>query len=296
LDRSKLTTASIGQSAFFIPIVTPSALGSEHCKYEFDAFLKRESALCRDNLVFPILYVRVPGLEDRQQRNENELFQIIHAHHYLNWTALRLRDPASTEAAQEIEEFCRNICDALRQPWVSPQERQRQEETKAQLRLEEARQRRVAAAEGERQAQERRDQEAQARDNAERERRAREAEKRRRAEEKEQQKQAEAEAMHAARPAQREPDEGRHPSRRVLLIGAGVFAVGAGLLFWVMSGPGPIQPPSASIAAPPQDVAADPPRNILRPTPRLGKTLSPQDCPSGKIEVDLFGRNYCTRN
>src|SRR5215813_9758495 len=30
---------AVAESVFFIPIVTPSAVSSEHCKYEFDAFL-----------------------------------------------------------------------------------------------------------------------------------------------------------------------------------------------------------------------------------------------------------------
>jgi hypothetical protein len=114
---------AIAESVFFIPIVTPSAVGSEHCKYEFDAFRSRESALGRDNLIFPILYVRVPDLEDRRQREENELLKTIHARQYLNWTALRLRDPSSADVAEKVELFCRNISNALRQQWIAPQQR-----------------------------------------------------------------------------------------------------------------------------------------------------------------------------
>jgi len=53
---------AIAESAFFIPIVTPSAVNSPYCRMEFEAFLDRESELSRDDLVFPILYIRVPGL------------------------------------------------------------------------------------------------------------------------------------------------------------------------------------------------------------------------------------------
>jgi hypothetical protein len=121
-------TKAITESTFFIPIVTPSAVGSPHCHHEFDFFLKREKALGRQNLVFPILYIRVPGLDDEQQRRENEVLKIIFARQYVDWQKLRLRDLASTDVAERIEQFCRNIVDALRQPWVTPAEPQRREE------------------------------------------------------------------------------------------------------------------------------------------------------------------------
>lgn len=53
LWESEITKA-IEQSAFFIPIITPRAVASKNCKFEFDFFLARQSALGRDDLVFPI--------------------------------------------------------------------------------------------------------------------------------------------------------------------------------------------------------------------------------------------------
>jgi hypothetical protein len=152
---------AIAESAFFIPIVTPSAVGSAHCKYEFDSFLKREKALGRQNLVFPILYIRVPGLEDERERQENEVFKIICARQYVDWQKLRLRDWTSTEVAERIEQFGRNVVDALRQPWVTPEERQRRDQAEARRKAEEEQRqqeegrRRQTAAEAERQRLER---------------------------------------------------------------------------------------------------------------------------------------------
>jgi len=34
--------SAIAESVFFIPIITPTAVKSYHCKFEFDAFLARE--------------------------------------------------------------------------------------------------------------------------------------------------------------------------------------------------------------------------------------------------------------
>src|SRR5262249_35085787 len=55
---------AIAQSAFFIPIITPTAVASPYCKVELGSFLSREAALGRDDLVFPILYIDVPALQD----------------------------------------------------------------------------------------------------------------------------------------------------------------------------------------------------------------------------------------
>src|SRR6516164_9602576 len=55
LWESEIKNAA-GQSVFFIPIITPTVVRSPHCRFELDAFLTREAALGRDDLVFPILY------------------------------------------------------------------------------------------------------------------------------------------------------------------------------------------------------------------------------------------------
>jgi hypothetical protein len=57
---TEITTA-IEEAVFFIPIVTPRAVQSPYCKSEFESFLARERAIARNDLVFPILYLPVPG-------------------------------------------------------------------------------------------------------------------------------------------------------------------------------------------------------------------------------------------
>src|SRR5580704_3321369 len=52
--------AAIAQAVFFIPIVTPTSVRSDFCRFEFDAFLARERMFGRSDLIFPILYIRVP--------------------------------------------------------------------------------------------------------------------------------------------------------------------------------------------------------------------------------------------
>jgi TIR domain-containing protein/PAN domain-containing protein len=122
-DRIK---TAIAELAFFIPIITPTAVRSYHCKFEFDAFLVREKEFGRSNLVFPILYIPVPALMDDRWRRD-PLLSIIGSRQYEEWQNLRHLDPSSTEVALRVEKFCANICKALQQPWLSQQERQEAE-------------------------------------------------------------------------------------------------------------------------------------------------------------------------
>jgi TIR domain len=166
----------ISESAFFIPIITPTAVKSRFCKFDFETFLAREKELGRSNLVFPILYIPVPALADDGWR-QDPLLEIIGSRQYEQWQNLRHLDPSSTEVALRVEKFCENICKALLQPWLSPQERQ---EAEARQRTEEERRREEKLQE-------------EARQKAEEERRRQEAEAKRRAK-KEAETQARAEA------------------------------------------------------------------------------------------------------
>ena len=105
---------AIGESVFFIPIVTPSAVHSGHCRFEFDAFLRREAELGRSDLVFPVLYVTVEELEHEDQWRRDDVLRTIGSRQYLDWRPLRHLDPSSTEVGQKIEQFCRSVAQALR--------------------------------------------------------------------------------------------------------------------------------------------------------------------------------------
>jgi hypothetical protein len=147
--------SAIAEAVFFVPIVTPSAVGSKHCRLEFTSFLKREEELGRSNLIFPLLYVRVPALEHEEQWRDDAVLGTIGARQYLDWQDFRHRDPREPEVARRIELFCRNIVEALRQPWFSMEERRTAEAARArQADEDEAIRRRQAEAARERSRQE----------------------------------------------------------------------------------------------------------------------------------------------
>ncbi len=122
---------AVDQAVFFIPIVTPRAVNSKYCKFEFGAFLAREKELGRNDLVFPILYISVPALENEAKWRGDPVLSTIALRQYVDWRALRHLDLQTTAVREQIERLCSKIVEALNQPWASPEERLRETEAKA---------------------------------------------------------------------------------------------------------------------------------------------------------------------
>ena len=145
LWESEIKNAA-AQSVFFVPIITPTVVASPYCRFELESFLAREAALGRNDLVFPILYIDVPGLEDAAAERNDPVLSLIAKRQYVDWRKLRHRDVGTTDASEAIERFCTHIRNALRRAWVSPEERKQQEEAAGQRLAETERQRREVEA------------------------------------------------------------------------------------------------------------------------------------------------------
>jgi hypothetical protein len=127
---------AVAQSVFFIPIITPTVVASPYCRLEIDTFLAREAALGRNDLVFPILYIHVPALEDSVRRSNDPVLALIAKRQYFDWREFRHLDSNATEAKRAVERFCGHIRDALQRSWISPEERAAEENTAALRRAE----------------------------------------------------------------------------------------------------------------------------------------------------------------
>jgi formylglycine-generating enzyme required for sulfatase activity len=122
---------AVGQSVFFIPVITPTVVRSPYCKFELESFVGREVTLGRADLVFPILYIDVPELEDHARRQNDRVLSLIARRQYRDWRDFRYLDVHSAELRREVGRFCTDIRNALRRPWISPEEREREQEAAA---------------------------------------------------------------------------------------------------------------------------------------------------------------------
>jgi formylglycine-generating enzyme required for sulfatase activity len=253
-----------GQAVFFIPIITPTVVASPYCRFELEAFLAREAELGRDDLVFPILYIDVPALEDNVRRQNDPVLSLIAKRQYVDWRKLRHREVRTTDASEAVERFCGHIRDALQRPWLSPEERTAQEKAATLQRAEDERKRLDAEAR-------RQEQEARKREQADEERREREAAAEQQRVEAERQRAAEqrrrdeAEQLRQLRRSQARPLW--PPPRPALVAGsllgvAALVAVGA----WLAIAPPTLTPPPAQVTPAPAPVA---------PTQVIDTPLSP---------------------
>jgi formylglycine-generating enzyme required for sulfatase activity len=135
---------AIEESVFFIPIVTPRAVGSPYCKSEFESFLAREQALGRNDLVFPILYIPVPALRDEVKWRNDRVLTIVAQRQFVDWRSFRYDDVNATAFGREIGRFCENIVETLHETWSSPDKR-RDLEDEARRRTEDEAQERERA-------------------------------------------------------------------------------------------------------------------------------------------------------
>jgi TIR domain len=110
---------AIDESFFLIPIVTPSLLQSEWCCQEITLFRHREAnALRRADLVIPILYMRIDGLDPLKPEDchDPEVFRFLRSRHWIDFSTLRHKNPESEEVASRIEAIADAIYLALRRP------------------------------------------------------------------------------------------------------------------------------------------------------------------------------------
>jgi hypothetical protein len=202
--KEKLKEA-VSESVFFIQMVTPSAVNSHFCRFEFESFIEREKELGRTDLVFPILYVSVPEL-DAKPAITDPVISILKDRQREDWRPIRHYDVNSRQVKQTVEQFCSTISRKLRLPWISPEERQAIEEQK---RAEE--QRGIQEAEAKRQAEDvERQRAAEVKRRAEQEQREREAEAKKQIQE----ERAGKEAERLEQRLQREQEETERQERR----------------------------------------------------------------------------------
>jgi hypothetical protein len=121
---------AVEEAVFFLPIVTPRAVKSPHCRFEFESFLARERGLKRDDLIFPILYISVPALDDEGIWRDDPVLSVIGKRQYVDWRPFRHLATDWPAAALSIERLCSKIVQTLRD--TSPKDRPRHEETATQ--------------------------------------------------------------------------------------------------------------------------------------------------------------------
>jgi hypothetical protein len=108
---------ALTDSAFLLPIVTPSFLRSEYCREELQAFLAHEKALGRKDLILPIYYVEcAEDLVTRADPVAEASWKAISSRQYFPWHHLRHKSPTEEEVRVERTRLAKQIQKALARP------------------------------------------------------------------------------------------------------------------------------------------------------------------------------------
>jgi F-box protein 11 len=95
-----------------VAILTPGFFRSEYCLAEMQHFLEREAKIKRNDLIIPIYYVDVPGLNGTD-RGPNGLFEIIRSRQFFDWRELRFEPLESEQTRRALNRLAVQIRDAL---------------------------------------------------------------------------------------------------------------------------------------------------------------------------------------
>jgi hypothetical protein len=113
--------AALGAVRFLIPILTPSFFRSEECRKEVQAFLDREAASGRNDLILPIYYLESSMMEDKEQRAHDKLASALASHQHRDWRSLRKEPFTSPKVKDALEGLAKDIDRALRRTITPPQ-------------------------------------------------------------------------------------------------------------------------------------------------------------------------------
>jgi len=105
----KRLAEGVSGSTFFLPILTPTYLKRPVCRDELTQFLDRERELGRDDLVFSVLYVDTPLLNDKHLRESDQLAVALTARKWDDWRELRDYQVKTTKVRRKIRGLAKAI-------------------------------------------------------------------------------------------------------------------------------------------------------------------------------------------
>lgn len=105
--------SGVDNATVLIPIITPSFFTSAECLRELRRFQKHEKELGRDDLIFPLYFIKSPLIEDEERRKDNDLAEVIASRQYKTWDRNRFKPVDSMEIREQIAELAEEIVAAF---------------------------------------------------------------------------------------------------------------------------------------------------------------------------------------
>jgi hypothetical protein len=106
---------AIGQTTFYIPVVTPRFLKSQYCLDEFKSYRRRMIALGRDDLIFPVHYVDVDHIQAGDTIFGGDLV-VLRRSQWIDFRPHFYLEPNPPSVRQWAGGFARGVMQAMRRP------------------------------------------------------------------------------------------------------------------------------------------------------------------------------------
>ncbi len=104
---------AIGQTTFYIPIVTPRFLKSQYCLDEFRSYRRRMIALGRDDLIFPVHYVDVDHIRSEGTTFGDDL-EALRRWQWIDFRPHFYAEPNSPDVRRWAGDFAKGVMQAMR--------------------------------------------------------------------------------------------------------------------------------------------------------------------------------------
>ena len=107
----KRVNASLAETIFFIPIITPRYFTRPECRRELLEFSAKATMLGTEELILPIVYIEMP---DMSAENPDEAVALVARMQYVDWHINRLLEPSSREYRVATNALARRLIDVSR--------------------------------------------------------------------------------------------------------------------------------------------------------------------------------------
>lgn len=111
-DWRERIDSSLASVAFFIPVLTPRYFMSPECRREFQFFARRAVQLGIRDLILPLLYVDVPGLQ--AESPSDEIMLLVQSFQWEDWRELRFADLTAEGYRRGVARLASRLVEANR--------------------------------------------------------------------------------------------------------------------------------------------------------------------------------------
>lgn len=109
-DWQRMLARALDQAAFLIPVITPSFFASDHCRYEVETFLDKESERERAPHIMPLVFVEFAGYS---VDSDDPLIARLAKYQHVDWTRFQAYQDVDQDFSIEINRLAKAIAERM---------------------------------------------------------------------------------------------------------------------------------------------------------------------------------------